>query len=126
MNAAVGQRIVRKICTHCKESYAPPVEVIAEIKVILGNLFPQANEIKLYKGKGCDECGDSGYTGRVGIFEVLSVSEKIARLVLEHPDSATIEKEAVLEGMITMKQDGYLKVLDGVTTLEEVLRVAQE
>lgn len=129
MNAAVGQRIARKICPHCKENYVPPPEVIAEIKVILGNLFPNppaGGEVKLYKGKGCTECGDSGYSGRIGIFEVLSVSEKIARLVLEHPDSATLEKQAVSEGMITMKQDGYLKVLSGMTTLEEVLRVAQE
>lgn len=126
MNAIVGQRIVRKICSHCKESYAPPQQLVEEMKVILGKLFTQTGEIKLYKGKGCSECGDSGYTGRMGIFEVMSVTEKIARLILEHPDSATLEKEAVLEGMITMKQDGYLKVLQGVTTMEEVLRVAQE
>ena len=64
--------------------------------------------------------------GRIGIFEVLPVSNKISSLILEHPDSATVEKEAVLEGMITMKQDGYLKVLAGITTPEEVIRVAQE
>lgn len=127
MNAMVGQRIGRKICSHCKEAYVPPASIISEIKEILGNLFPKAEaEVKLYKGKGCSECGDSGYLGRVGIFEVLPVSEKIAHLVLEHPDSATIEKQAVSEGMITMKQDGYLKVLQGVTTVEEILRVAQE
>lgn len=127
MNAMVGQRIARKICTHCRESYAPPVSIISEMKEILGNLFPKAEtEVKFYKGKGCSECGDSGYLGRVGIFEVLPVSEKIAHLVLEHPDSDTIEKQAVLEGMITIKQDGYLKVLQGVTTVEEILRVAQE
>ncbi|MBI1982101.1 MAG: type II/IV secretion system protein [Candidatus Levybacteria bacterium] len=127
MNAMVGQRIARKICSHCKEAYLPPVSLISEMKEILGNLFPKAEaEVKLYKGKGCSECGDSGYLGRIGIFEVLPVSEKIAHLVLEHPDSATIEKQAISEGMITMKQDGYLKVLQGVTTIEEILRVAQE
>lgn len=127
MNAMVGQRIARKICSHCKEAYLPPVSLISEMKEILGNLFPKAEaEVKLYKGKGCSECGDSGYLGRIGIFEVLTVSEKIAHLVLEHPDSATIEKQAISEGMITMKQDGYLKVLQGVTTIEEILRVAQE
>lgn len=130
MNAVVGQRIARKICPDCKEGYVPPTQLVEEIKAILGNLFPNpptgGAEIKLYRGKGCSKCGDSGYLGRVGIFEVLSVSEKIARLILEHPDSATIEKEAVAEGMIAMKQDGYLKVLQGTTTIEEVLRVAQE
>lgn len=127
MNAMVGQRIARKICTHCRESYAPPASIISEMRQILGNLFPKVEtEVKFYKGKGCSECGDSGYLGRVGIFEVLPVSEKIAHLVLEHPDSDTIEKQAVLEGMITIKQDGYLKVLQGVTTVEEILRVAQE
>ncbi len=125
LTAIVGQRIARKICPDCKESYNPPPEVIAEIKNVLGQLMP-AGEIKLYKGKACAVCGDSGYSGRIGIYEVLTVSEKIARLVLERSDAATIEKQAMLEGMITMKQDGYLKVLAGVTTLEEILRVAQE
>ena len=64
--------------------------------------------------------------GRIGIFEVLPVSNKISNLILEHPNSSAVEKEAVLEGMITMKQDGYLKVLQGITTPEEVIRVAQE
>lgn len=126
MNALVGQRIVRKICPHCKQTYVPPPPLVEEIKKILGNLFPQSSELKLYKGKGCSDCGESGYLGRVGIYEVLVVSEKIARLILEHPDSQTIEKQAVLEGMITMKQDGYMKALQGVTTIEEVLRVAQD
>lgn len=127
MNALVGQRIVRKICPHCKEAYVPPPQLIEETKSVLGPLFPKTDaEIKFYRGKGCLECSNSGYLGRVGIFEVLPVSERIARLVLENSDSQTIEKQAILEGMITMKQDGYLKVLQGVSTIEEVLRVAQE
>ena len=127
MTAILGQRIVRKICDHCKVSYAPLPQIVTEIKAGLGNLFPTANgELKLYKGKGCDECGGSGYLGRVGIFETLPVTDKITALVLSNPDSSTIEKEAIAEGMITMKQDGYIKVLQGVTTVEEVLRVAQE
>lgn len=126
MNALVGQRIVRNICPHCKESYVPPQPLVEEVKKVLGPLFAQKDEMKLYKGKGCSECGDTGYLGRIGIYEVLMVSEKIARMVLEHPDSQTIEKIAVEEGMITMKQDGFLKALAGITTIEEVLRVAQD
>ncbi len=127
MNAIVGQRIVRNVCTHCKEAYSPPPQLLAEIKTVLGNFFPSNQpDIKLYRGKGCDECGNSGYLGRIGIFEVLPVSAKIAALVLEKQDSQAIAKEAVAEGMITMMQDGFLKVLQGITTPEEVLRVAKE
>ncbi len=125
MNAIVGQRIVRKICNSCKVSYNPPSEILDSLKKELGNLLP-AGEIKLYKGGGCLECGNSGYLGRMGIFEVLPVTDKIADLILKRSDSNTLEKEAVGEGMITMKQDGYLKVFKGITTVEEVLRVAQE
>lgn len=127
MNAIIGQRIARTICPHCRESYVPPPQIINEIKTVLGNLFTKTeSEVRFYRGKGCAECGNSGYLGRVGIFEVLAVSQKIAHLVLERADSDTLEKEAISEGMITMKQDGYLKVLQGTTSIEEVLRVAQE
>ena len=127
MNAILGQRIVRQICSHCKVSYNPPPAIVEEMKVVLGQYFPKdATKIKFFKGKGCEECGDSGYVGRIGIFETLPISEKIASLILKHADSGTIEKEAIENGMITMKQDGYLKVLQGVTTVEEILRVAQE
>lgn len=126
MNAVLGQRIVRKICDNCKVEYVPPPQIIEEVKTVLGKLFPQNGITKLYKGKGCEECGDSGYLGRIGIFETLPISSKIASLVLENADSTTVEKQAIAEGMITMKQDGYLKVLQGISTVEEVLRVAQE
>jgi type IV pilus assembly protein PilB len=127
MNAILGQRIVRKICDNCKEQYIPLPQILEEIKKILGKFFPQAQtEIKLSRGKGCDQCAKSGYLGRIGIFETLPVTPKITSLILENADSSAIEKEAILEGMITMKQDGYLKVLQGITTVEEVLRVAQE
>ena len=127
INAIVGQRICRKICTECKEAYTPTPQMVAEIKAILGKFFVQPEgEIQLYRGKGCSECGGSGYSGRVGIYEVLPATDKIAHLVIQKADADTIEKQAIEEGMITMRQDGYLKVLQGITTIEEVLRVAQE
>lgn len=125
LTAIVGQRIVRKICDNCKIYYVPTPQIVEEMKTVLGNLMP-TGEIKLYRGKGCEACGQSGYTGRIGIYEVLTVSQTIATKILEHADANTIENMAKQEGMITMKQDGYLKAIEGVTSLEEVLRVAQE
>lgn len=126
MTAVLGQRIVRKICPDCKNSYSPSAEELTEIKKVLGNLLPQNKELTLYKGKGCDNCGQTGYLGRIGIFEAMNVSHAIGKLIFERSDANTIETEAVKEGMITIEQDGFLKALEGITTLEEVLRVAQE
>lgn len=125
INGIVGQRILRKICSFCKTDFNPPPEVIDNIKNTLGNFLPN-RPLKLYKGKGCNECGHTGYLGRTGIYEVLRVTDKIMKLILERASTQAIEKEAISEGMITLKQDGYLKVLDGITTFEEVLRVAQD
>lgn len=128
VNGIVGQRVVRKICLDCKETYLPLPAIAEDIKNILGKLLPKDNEksFKLFKGKGCNICNNSGYSGRIAIFEVLPISEKIGRLVLERATMQQIEEQAKTEGMITMKQDGYLKVIEGITTIEEVLRVAQE
>lgn len=128
----MAQRVVRKICTNCKESYEPPEVIWEDIKKVLGPLLVKEEHIttdrkpKLYKGKGCEKCGDSGYEGRIGIFEVLPVSERIGRLILERQPAIEIEKQAITEGMLTMKQDGYMKVVEGITTIEEILRVAQD
>lgn len=127
MTAIVGQRVGRRICPSCKGAYTPDPEVIEDIKNVLGKLWqPEDGQIKLYKGKGCPDCNNTGYLGRIGIFEVLPVTEKIGRLILERAPASQIEKQAVEEGMITMKQDGYLKVVEGITTIEEIKRVAQD
>ncbi len=126
LNAAVGQRILRKICPNCKQKFTPPPEVSDNIRRILGNLVQSNKPVELYKGAGCSECGRVGYLGRVGIFEVLPVTPKIMKMILERASDTDIEKEAVSEGMITLKQDGYMKALEGMTTLEEVLRVAED
>lgn len=124
ITAVVGQRVARKVCPTCRKEYDPPPEVVKDVKKVLGPLFPDT-PIKMYKGEGCQECGTSGYLGRVGIYEVLSVTEKIGRMILERRPAVEMEHSAIEDGMITMKQDGYLKVLEGLTTIEEVLRVAE-
>jgi len=87
MTAIVAQRVVRKIHAGCKESYQPDPKVIEEVKTTLGNLWPEGKPIQFYKGKGCQECGNSGYYGRVGIFEVLPVTEKISKLILSRSNN---------------------------------------
>ena len=126
MTCVVAQRVVRKIHTDCKEAYTPEPQVVQEVQKELGPLWKPQGDVKFYKGKGCQDCGDSGYLGRVGLFEVMPVTEKIGKLILERSSAADIDRAAREEGMITLKQDGYLKVTEGITTVEEVLRVAQE
>ncbi|MFH0937284.1 MAG: GspE/PulE family protein [Candidatus Daviesbacteria bacterium] len=126
INAVAGQRILRKICPHCRVSFTPPPEVAENIKKVLGKFISPNKPIVLYKGAGCNNCGHVGYSGRIGIFEVLIVSSPIMKLILERASAQDVENEAVAEGMITLKQDGYMKALEGVTTLEEVLRVAED
>lgn len=133
MTCVVAQRVVRKICEHCKKVYQPEPPVLEDIKQVLGpyleawlkNHKMTLEQLQLQKGEGCEECNDTGYKGRVGIFEVLPVSEKVGRLILENAPASKIEQQAVADGMMLMKQDGYLKVLEGTTTIEEVLRVAE-
>jgi type IV pilus assembly protein PilB len=144
INCVVAQRVLRKICQDCKEEYDPPEQMVDDIKKNLGNLLnekhtqlseeeekdlkelEEKSKFKLSKGAGCDKCGGSGYKGRVAIFEVLAVSERIGRLILERAPAGKIEETAVEEGMVKLIQDGYLKVLEGITSIEEVLRVAKE
>lgn len=144
INCVVAQRVVRKICSECKEEYKPPQPIIDDFKKTLGNLLNEKHsklseqeekdlkelegkkDWKLFKGKGCNKCGDSGYKGRIAIFEVLLISDKIGRLILERSPAGKMEEQAVEEGMVKLLQDGYLKALEGITTIEEVLRVARE
>ncbi len=131
LNAVMAQRIVRRICPACKEEYEPEESVREDIKSVLGPFLPE-EPLRLYRGHGsvnnlpCQTCGGSMYLGRIGVFELFPVSDAIAKLVLSRAPMSDIERQAVVENMITMKQDGYLKALEGITTLEEVLRVAQD
>ena len=82
--------------------------------------------LDFYKGQGCDKCGDSGYKGRMGIFEVLPVSPEIMKLILAKASSAELETQAISTGMVLMWQDGFIKAHQGLTTVDEVLRVSRE
>ncbi len=123
----VGQRVVREICPTCKTTRAMTDEVFATISKSLQTVQQlNRDQIKLFVGKGCRECNNTGYLGRIGIYEVLTVTDKISQMILRRDTAQHIEDQAVTEGMLTMKQDGFLKVIEGVTTMEEVLRVAEE
>ncbi|HCM82702.1 MAG: type II secretion system protein E [Candidatus Gottesmanbacteria bacterium GW2011_GWA2_44_17] len=132
LNAVVGQRIARKICPTCKEEYKPDEAVAKSVREVLGNLLEKDKEISLYRGKGtanndpCSSCQGTGYLGRIGIFEVFTMTDPISRLTLSRSPMKDIENQAIQEGMITLKQDGYLKALEGTTSIEEVLRVAED
>jgi len=131
MTCVLAQRVLRKICDNCIEKYAPPAQAIEEMKKVLGPLYDSyqtslnGKPVMLSRGRKCEKCGDTGYRGRIAIFEVLKVTERIGKLILERAPAVQIENEAIKDGMILMEQDGYLKALEGVTTLEEVMRVAK-
>lgn len=130
LNVCVAQRIVRRVCETCKEWFEPPLEIQADIKQSLGDYLPktlkEGQPLRLAKGKGCEECGKTGYLGRIAIFEVLKISPTITKMILQQANAKDIENQAKAEGLITMKQDGYLKAIEGLTTLEEIMRVAEE
>ncbi len=129
LDAIIAQRILRRVCEYCKEEYVPDAVVTQDIRTILGMYLPTAYKdpavpIKLYRGKGCEECQNSGYLGRIGIYEVLMITQEINKLIFKSASANDIYLEAVKEGFTSLKQDGYLKALEGKTTIEEVLRTA--
>lgn len=131
MTCVVAQRVLRQVCTECREAYTPDAATVEELRRVLGPVYEtylqkNAGAVpKLYRGRKCEACGETGYKGRLGIFEVLKISEKVGKLILERSPASEIEKTAVADGMLLMEQDGYVKALDGLTTLEEVMRVAK-
>lgn len=126
ITAIVAQRVLRRIDDKHKETYKADAPIIADMKDALGSLIPPTFDGKLARGIPSPDNNNSGYKGRVAIFEVLPINEKISRLILERAPASDIEKEAKQAGMVSLKQDGYLKAIEGITTIEEVLRVAQE
>lgn len=129
LHASLAQRITRKICEHCKEWYTPPDQIQNSIRDVLREHLPAKFKnnvpIPLARGKGCADCNNVGYSGRIAIFEIVIITPEINKLILQQKTAKDIEDQARSGGMIVMKQDGYLKALDGITTIEEVLRVAE-
>jgi type IV pilus assembly protein PilB len=113
-----AQRLVRKICHNCKEPY----ELDAEIAEKYG-IKANGKSVELHRGKGCDACHKTGYKGRVGLIEVLTLTPKIKALILESAQEHKISEQARLEGMKTLRESGIVLALNGITTLDEIVRV---
>ncbi len=120
VNAFLAQRLVRTICPHCKVSFKPSAKMLSEIDIKPSQL----KNGKLYRGKGCENCLNTGYLGRVGIYELLPITNDIRKMIMTHADSIEIKEKAMANGMTTLQQDGLQKVIKGITTVEEVLRVS--
>lgn len=122
----IAQRLVRILCPHCKASYEPAQKTVDAILKILSFISPKAGVTLptdiplLYKPVGCSECNLNGYRGRKGIFEVIPVNERMAALIIDRAQEAVIKRTAIEDGMLTMAEDGILKVVDGITTMDEV------
>jgi general secretion pathway protein E len=120
--AILAQRLVREICADCKEAYTPDEESLQNIGLTTEALGGK----EIYRGKGCSTCLNTGYKGRTGIFEMMILEDKLKNLILKTSDANAIKRTAVEQEMITLRHDGAQKVLDGITTIEEVFRVTQQ
>ena len=124
INIAIGQRLVRKICSSCRvKKVLNDVEFESLKDIVKKDLLGDNREF--FEGKGCNICED-GYEGRIGIYEVLEVTETIRELIMKRANSSDIYQAAIAEGMTTMFEDGFKKALAGITTIEEVLRIVHE
>jgi len=115
----IAQRLVRKICNFCKEEYPIKKEIIESLKLHLEGNKPPI----FFRGKGCQQCFNTGYSGRIGVSEVLLLSAQIRELILDHSQEHIIREQARREGMKTLREEGIRLALDGLTTLAEILRV---
>ena len=116
----LAQRLVRVICPECKEEQPLEKSFLEEIG------FPLSEDTRLYQGRGCKECGETGYRGRLGIFELMLMDEDIRRLTITNADASQLRKTAIQNGMSTLRKDGFEKIKGGITTISEVLRVTQD
>lgn len=133
LRIAISQRLVRRLCDNCKKKIKPKAEIssmiskeIEELPEIYKKEFSTLKSIALFAPQGCSKCNNTGFSGRIALFEILSMTDQLADIILKEPSEAKVFIEAKRQGMLTMKQDGIIKVLNGITTIEEVFRVAEE
>ncbi|WP_448262456.1 GspE/PulE family protein [Microbacterium aurum] len=120
LSAVVAQRLARRLCVKCREAYTESREVLTSVKFPHNPLDPPV----LYRAVGCSACSGTGYRGRVALHEVMEVTEKLEQLVVGHSTGTELRQVALDEGMVTLREDGFSKVAEGITTIEEVLRVS--
>ena len=118
VNLIQAQRLIRRICKDCRKEHPTPVEVLEEI----GFAPEEASKLKTYKGKGCSSCNDTGYKGRIGLYEVMEITDEIRELILIGASALELRKKSIEDGMISLRESGLQKIRNGVTTIEEVLR----
>jgi type IV pilus assembly protein PilB len=118
VNLIQAQRLIRRVCKDCKRSHPTPPEALIEV----GFTAEDAKSLKTFKGKGCSTCNNTGYKGRIGLYEVMEVNDEIRELILIGASSLELRKKAIEDGMITLRESGLQKVRNGLTTLEEVVR----
>src|SRR5256714_742000 len=118
VNLIQAQRLIRRVCKDCKKENPTPAEALVEI----GFSPEEAGKLKTYKGKGCPTCNDTGYKGRIGLYEVMEITDEIRELILIGASSLELRKKSIEDGMITLRGSGLQKIRNGVTTIEEVLR----
>jgi type IV pilus assembly protein PilB len=117
VDCVVAQRLARKLCSHCKRRTILPAQALAEAEIRVGG------DVEAYEPAGCARCNQSGYKGRVGIFSVMALSERIKEMAVDQASEAEIAATAREEGMLTLREDGLGKIRAGLTSLEEVVRV---
>jgi general secretion pathway protein E len=120
--AILAQRLVRTVCDSCKEEYTPDKESLENIGITPEMIVGK----KIYRGRGCTSCLNTGYRGRTGIFELMILDDTLKNLILKTSDANAIKRKAVEQGMVTLRRSGAKKVLDGITTIEEIFRVTQQ
>jgi len=114
----LAQRLVRVICLECKEAYTPPVEAFRRL-----NLAMDLESVTFYRGRGCERCRHTGYKGRIGVFELMVITDHLRELILRKAPTHELRQAALEAGMMTLRQDAMQKILEGITTMEEALRV---
>ena len=118
VNVIAAQRLVRKVCQNCKEEVETPIQALLSI----GFAESEAHSLKLVKGRGCEKCANTGYKGRIGLFEVMDMSDDMRELVLSGATAMELRRKAIEEGMVSLRQSGLQKIREGLTTIDEVVR----